>query len=550
LLARLDHLGPAAKEAAQIGAAIGREFPYEVAIAAAPGSEAVVRDGLDRLVGAGLVFQRGLPPAAEYQFKHALVQDSAYGTLLRGPRRRLHERIAIALRDRSRETAERAPEVLAYHLAEAGQLESASGYWLKAGQRAAARSANIEAIAHLTRGIETLSGVADSSERDRLELALQLALGPALMTTRGHNAPASEAAYQSARRLSEQLGDDRARFAAVWGLWLARGSRSNRASRRELADELFRVAERLGDPELLLEAHHGGWATDIAAACYISGDEHVLKGLALYDPEQHGSHALIYGGHDPAVCGKGQRALMLWLLGYPDQAVMEARGGIVIAQTLTHVPSVGHALWWAAIVHQLRRDLPAVLDLAGRLLAIGREHGLGQYEHIGGIMHGWARADLTNVEDGLSELRRAVIAYGGTHRSYYDAVLAEIELRAGHLERARAALNDAAAVSDELGETFWRAGMLCVEGDLLRAQSGDRWQEAEERYREAIAIAREQQAKSLELRAATRLAQTRREHDRAAQARDLLAPVYGWFTEGFDTQDLKEAKALLDTLDA
>jgi adenylate cyclase len=241
---------------------------------------------------------------------------------------------------------------------------------------------------------------------------------------------------------------------------------------------------------------------------------------------------------------------MLWLLGYPDQAVIEAREGIVIAETLTHVPSVGHALWWAAMVHQLRRDLPATLDLAGRLLAIGREHGLGHYENIGAIMHGWACADLANIEEGLSELRRAVIAYGGTQRSYYDAVLAEMELRAGHFERARAALNDAAAISDELGETFWRAGMLCVEGDLLRAQSGDCWHEAEERYREAIAIAREQQAKSLELRAATRLAQAWREHDRAAQARELLAPVYGWFTEGLDTQDLKEAKALLGALDA
>jgi class 3 adenylate cyclase/predicted ATPase len=548
LLARLDRLGPAAKEAAQVGAAIGREFSYQLLIAAALGSKAALRDGLHHLVGAGLVFQRGVPPAAEYQFKHALVRDTAYGTLLRGPRQRLHQRIATALHDQSPEMAERAPEILAHHLAAAGQLDSAAAYWLEAGRRAAARSANIEAITHLTRGIEALRGVTDTAQRARLELALQLALGPAVMSTRGHNAPEAEIAYQEARRLSEQLGDDRAHFASVWGLWLTRGSRSKRSSRRELADELFKAAERLGDRGLLLEAHHAGWATDISGASYISGGEHVRRGLALYDPEQHRSHALIYGGHDPAVCGKGQRAMMLWLLGYPDKAVQEAREGIAFAGTLTHVPSVGHALWFAAMACQLRRDPPAVLDVAERLLAIGIEHGLGQYQAIGGIMHGWACVHLADREEGLSELRRAVICHGGTQRSYFNAILAETELGAGHLERALAALNSAAEISDELGETFWRAGILCVEGDLLRARAADDRRAPEDRYREAIAMARRQQAKSLELRAATRLARLWAEQGRRAEARELLAPVYGWFTEGFGTADLKDAEALLGQL--
>jgi class 3 adenylate cyclase/predicted ATPase len=547
LLGRLERLGSAAKHVAQVGAAIGRNFSYELIAATALLTEPELQDALCRLVGAGLVFQRGVPPAAEYLFKHALVQDTAYGTLLRSSRQRLHERIAAALRDQP-ETAERAPEVLAYHLAAAGQLESAAAHWLEAGRRAAARSANIEAIAHLRRGIGALGGIADTPQRAHRELALQLALGPALMSTRGHNAPEVELAYQRARRLSEQLGDDRARFASVWGVWLTRGSRSSRASRRELVNELFRAAERLGDRELFLEAHHAGWATDMSGAQYNSGREHVLKGLALYDPEQHRSHALTYGGHDPAVCGKGQGAMMLWLLGYPDQAVKEAREGIVLAETLTHVPSVGHALWFAATICQLRRDPPGVLDLAERLLAMAGEHGLGQSQAIGGIMHGWARAHLADIEEGLSELRRAVISHGGTHRSYYTAALAETELRAGYLERAMAALNDAAAISDELGETFWRAGMLCVEGDLVRARSADDPGAAEERYREAITIAQRQQAKSLELRAATRLARLWQEQNRAVEANDVLAPVYGWFTEGFDTPDLKEAKALLDEL--
>jgi class 3 adenylate cyclase/predicted ATPase len=548
LLGRLDRLGPAAKNVAQVGAAIGRDFSYELLAAAVPLAEPGLQEALRRLVEAGLVFQRGVPPVAEYLFKHALVQDTAYNTLLRGPRQALHRRVAEALEQRFPDLVQTRPEVLAHHLAAAGQTKSAATYWLKAGRRAAQRSANIEAIAHLTRGIDALRGVADSSERDRQELALQLAVGPALMSTRGHNAPEVEIAYQGARRLSERLGDDRTRFASVWGLWLSRGSRSKRAFRCELVNELFRAAERLGDRELLLEAHHAGWATDMSGAQYKSGREHVLTGLALYDPEQHRSHALTYGGHDPAVCGKGQGAMMLWLLGYPDQAVTEAREGIVLAETLTHMPSVGHALWFAATACQLRRDTPGVLDLAERLLAMAGEHGLRQSQWIGGIMHGWACAHLADSEEGLSELRRAVISHGGTHRSYYTAVLAETELRAGHLERATAALDDAVAISDALDETFWRAGILCVQGDLIRARSADDWRAAQDRYSEAVAIAREQQAKSLELRATTCLARLWSEKGRRAEARDLLAPVYGWFTEGFDTADLKDAKALLDAL--
>jgi hypothetical protein len=551
LLARLDRLGPAAKEAAQIGAAIGREFSYQLLIAAAPESAAAMRDGLDRLVGAGLVFQRGAPPAAEYQFKHALVQDTAYGTLLRGARQRLHQRIATALGDQSPETAERAPELLAHHLAAAGQLDSAAAQWLEAGRRAAARSANVEAIAHLTRGIEVLGGVADTSERGRQELALQLALGPVLMSTRGFIAP--EPTYRRALELGEQLGDDRARFAAVWGLWRACQSTAGWETRRGLVDELFRTAERLGDRGLLLEAHHAGWATDISMARYISGSEHVLKGLALYDREEHRTHALIYGGHDPAVCGKGQGALALWVLGYPDQAAQYAREGMVFAETLAHVPSVGHALWFAGMAYLLRRDVPAVLDCGERLLALSSEHALAQYQAIGGIMHGWARAYLPDPGQGLPELRRAVTSYftmAGSMVGFLNATLAETELRAGHLEHAAAALHDAAAISDERGETFWRAGMLCIEGDLLRVRSADDWRAAGERYREAMAIARGQQGKSLELRAATRLARLWREENRGAEARDILAPVFGWFSEGFDTPDLKDAKALLMALDA
>jgi len=221
--------------------------------------------------------------------------------------------------------------------------------------------------------------------------------------------------------------------------------------------------------------------------------------------------------------------------------------GIQLAETLTHVPSRGHALWLAAWVYQLRGDAPAVLHFAERLLAICSEHGVGQYQPIGHIMHGWAFAHLVDIDEGLSELRRAP-NIAGTLKTYFNAILAETELRAGNFDLAMTALSDATAICDALGETFWRAGLLCVEGDLVTARSDDDRRAAQKLYCEAIAIAREQQAKSLELRAAMSLARLWGEQGRQGEARELLAPVYGWFTEGFDTADVKDAKALLEQL--
>ena len=363
LMARLDRLGSAAREVAQIGAAIGRDFPYQLLLAASQRGEAKTRAALDRLVAAGLVFQRGGPPAAEYQFKHALIQETAYGTLLRGPRRALHVRIAKAVQEQSPKIVERSPEILAHHLTEAGELDSAATFWLEAGRRASGHSANIEAAAHLARGITGLSELAETPERLRQELALQLALGPVLLSTRGYGAPESRRAYRRAADLAARLGDDRARFAATWGLWITThgGGREDEERLRHLG-ELVQIADRIADPELSLQAHHSAWATWIWGGEFVRSQDHIRQGIALYDPDKHRHHALMYGGHDPGVCGKGQSAVALWALGYPDQAVQTAREGIVLAEGLRHVPSVMHSLWFAAAVCHLRRDLATTRD--------------------------------------------------------------------------------------------------------------------------------------------------------------------------------------------
>jgi class 3 adenylate cyclase len=551
LMARLDRLGPA-KELAQIGAAIGREFSHGLMAAVAGKPEAEVQPALDRLVAAGLLFRQGSPPHATYLFKHALVQDAAYGTLLRGPRQELHARIAAATETGMPERVEREPELLAYHYAEAGQPDTAAGYWLAAGRLAARRSANSEAVAHLRRGIAAVRGLPETVERNRLELALQLALGPALLSSRGFGDAEASTGYQRAAELARRLGDDRDRFAATWGLWItirAKSASDHMRLRLQYLGEMVEAAERTGDAELLLQAHHSSWSTRIWNGEFASASEHVRSGLALYDPERHRHHALMYGGHDPGVCGNGQGAVALWALGWPDRAVQSARESIVLGETLDHLPSLLHSLWFATSVYFLRRQATDVLACSARLLALGSEHGLKLYEAIGGVFHGWALIQQLDAQAGLAELRAAVATYATTahvNLDLYRAILAEAELRAGNFEEGTAVLIQGERSTDE----WWRAGYLRLRGDLLLRGPNDERGAAERLYRQAISVAAGQQAKSLELRAATSLAMLLGEQGRRSEGYAVLAPVYGWFTEGFGTLDLKEAKALLGELHA
>jgi class 3 adenylate cyclase/tetratricopeptide (TPR) repeat protein len=546
LMARLDRLGPAAREMAQTGAAIGREFSYDIVSSVTARPQPDVEAALARLVASGLVFQRGNPPAAEYQFKHALVQDTAYGTLLRGTRQALHEKIAMAIETRAPDKAEREPEILAYHYAEAGSAQRAAGYWLEAGRRAAARSANREAVAHLSRGIEIAASLPEGADAMRLELALQLALGPAVMSIRGFGAQEAEAAYRRSRQLAESLKDYQSLFAAIWGLWLTAGQSMDIDHRKQLVDELFEVAETLKDPALELQAHHVAWATLIFGGDLVKSQEHVRRGLALYDRKLHGGHALLYGGHDPAVCGAGQGALALWMLGYPNQATESGGRAIAFAADLGHQPSLAHALWFAGVAHMMRRDVEAALGMAEQIIALSRDHGLGQYQAIGAIMRGWGRARSGAVEEGLAEMREAL----DVHRAnatvlvgFFATALAEAELLGGHIDEAAAAL--AVAVGTSKHEKAWASDIARVTGDLRLAQDSTAGAAAEEMYGQAISIARGSNAKSLELRAVLRLAQLQIRQGRQQKARELLQPVYSWFAEGLDTADLKEARDLL-----
>jgi class 3 adenylate cyclase/predicted ATPase len=551
LLARLDRLAPV-KEVAQIGATIGREFSHALLAAVADLPESELKAVLDQLVAAELVFRRGTAPDVTYSFKHALVQDAAYSTLLKRRRQQLHARIRHLLEVQFPEIRSTRPEIIAYHSARAGLFERAAIYWLKAGQLAAERSASIEAIAHLTEGIRALSKLGDTPWRTRHELRCQLALGPALLATRGWSTPEAAEAYRRARELCEKLGEDRERFAASWGLWLLHSTRGETRHAHELTKELFEVAERLDDTGLRLQAHHAAWADltwmgDPRTAC-----EHVRKGLALYDPKEHRPHALLYGGHDPGVCGKGQGGLALWLLGHPDQAEQSASEAVHLAEDLRHAPSLAHALFWIALCHQFRQDGPEAWAYSERLIALASEQELALYRACGLITRGWARVRRGEGCEGIRELREGLDFYTEAEvkllLSYFRTVLADCYHRIGKSELALISIDGALSIANQTSEHFWHAAILQLKGDIVLALDHFGEAHAEVCFRAAINLARTQGAKSLELRAATSLARLWRDQGSRAEAHNLLAPVYGWFTEGFGTADLIDAKALLDGL--
>jgi class 3 adenylate cyclase/predicted ATPase len=547
LLARLDRLGPA-KQVAQFGAAIGREFSHELVATVVPLSEVQLGEALDQLVGSELVFRRGLPPRADYVFKHALVQDAAYSTLLRTRRQELHARIAAAL-----ELGQSvAPEMLAHHFGEAGEAKKSADHWLEAGRRALRRSANTEAITHLTKGLTALAGLPKSKEVARSELELELSLGPAVSATRGWSAPEAERAYRRAELLAKELGADRERFDAVWGLWMIHNTGNAPKEARGITDELFQISDRLNDPALRMEAHHAAWACAFTLGDNAATIEHMQQGLGIYKSEKHGAHAFSYGGHDTAVCGKAIGGVSLWVLGYPDQAIRSTGEAIALAESMGHAPSLAHALLFASQCHKYCGDASTVLSMTDRLITLAGEHRLMLYHAIGGVSQGWALAHLGQMDKGLADLRRNLEGYDNDKPKAFSTssriALAEIYLKAGEYAQALNAIDSALRAGEQSGARSWLAGALHIKGEILVSMASPRWPEAETCFKEALQVARTQLAKSLELRAAIGLARLWCLKGRRVDAHEVLAPVHNWFTEGFDTADLKDARALLEEL--
>ncbi|HJY80091.1 MAG TPA: adenylate cyclase, partial [Candidatus Binatia bacterium] len=553
LMARLDRLSTV-REIVQLGATLGREFSYELLHAVFPLDEAILQHGLRQLVEAELVYQRGVAPQVTYFFKHALIQDAAYQSLLKSKRQQLHQQIAQVLEERFPDTKETQSELLAHHYTEAGLIVQAIPYWQKAGERAMQRSANVEAVSHLTKGLELLNTLPDTPERIQQELTLQITLGAPLTATKGYAAREVGQVYTRARELCRQLGETPQLIPVLFGLWRFYLQRAELQTARELGEECLSLAQQLHDPVRLLRAHNTLGVTLFYLAELQAAREHLEQGIALYSPQQR-SLAVV---QDPMVACLSYMAWVLWYLGYPDQALRRSQEALALAQELSHPYSMAQALFFAAELHHLRQEAQVVQERAEAVITLAAEQGFPFWLAQGTSLRGWALVKQgQRREEGIAQIRQGLAVYQSTGaelgRPYYLAELAEACGLVGQAEEGLRMLAEALTAVCKTGE-FSETEICRLTGELTLKQSrvqgleSSFQKEAEECFQKAIEIARRQSAKSLELRAVMSLARLWQSQGKKDEARQMLAEIHGWFTEGFDTKDLQEAKALFQEL--
>jgi class 3 adenylate cyclase/predicted ATPase len=556
LTARLDRLTDA-KGVAQLGAAIGRQFSYELLAAvskrtASVDSRALWRN-LARLVDAGLLFVEHNPRGETYTFKHALIQDAAYESLLRTTRVQYHRHIAQALTEQFSAMVETAPELLAHHYTQAGMIAESVPCWLHAGQRALHASANPEAIAHLTTGLDLLADLPAGQERADVELKFRLALGPAYMAIRGYAAPEVEACYQRARELCRELGDTPQLVPVLHGLWAYHIVRAQHTSAFALGEQVLQLGVSTNDDGLLLQGSMAvGWSHFFLGELE-QAREHLERVLALYDHERHSSHAFIYGDN-PATSARSALASVLWLLGYPDQALRCSEENLAILRSLVQHPySVAFGLTVAAFLRQYLGDPPATRALAEEAVVLSEAHSLAFIVAMASMFEGWARTREGELDEGMAQMRRGLAAQLATGaelaRPYWLWLLAEVCQRTGAAREGLALLDDAEATVEHTHDRYWEAEIHRLRGRLLLATAEPAAPaSAEACYRRALEVARRQGTRSLELRAAVSLSRLWQAAGRHGEARELLAPIYERFTEGLDHPELREAAALLAEL--
>jgi predicted ATPase/class 3 adenylate cyclase len=569
LAARIDRLPPEEKALLQTLAVIGKEFSLNLLKKVVDQPEEELQRLLSHLQTREFIYEQPAFPDVEYIFKHALTQEVAYNSLLQERRKGLHERTAQAIEEVHHYRLEDHYSELAHHYSRSGNTQKAVEYLQLAGQQAIERSANTEAITHLTTALELLKALPDTSERARQELTLHIALGAPLQATKGYAAPEVGAVYDGARKLCQQLGETPQLFPVLFGLWVFHTVRAEHETARELARHLLSLAQSLQDSALLLEAHHALGQTLFFLGELTPARAHLEQVITLYDPHQHHVLAFRYGAADPGVFCRDFAAYVLWLLGYPDQALKRSYEALALARELSHPPSLASSLSHSAMLHHFRREVQTTQEQVEAIMALAQEQGFPFWLAVGHMWQGWGLAEQGQGAQGITRIHQGLAAARATGtrqgEGYAAALLAEAYGKAEQPEEGLTVLARALAAVDKTKERFYEAELYRLKGTLTlqakvktslgqvkgsqnKSENGNPELEVEECFHKAIEIARLQQAKSLELRAVVSLSQLWQRQGKREEARRMLAEVYGWFTEGFDTVDLKEAKALLEEL--
>jgi class 3 adenylate cyclase/predicted ATPase len=557
LMSRLDRLG-SAKAVAQIGAAIGREFSHALLASVAGKSEAELNAALERLVAAGLLFRQGVAPNATYQFNHALVQDAAYGALLRDQRRAIHARIAETLEVQFAEIADSRPELLARHTTQAGLPDKAAVLWAKAGRRSLARSALIEAAEQLSRALAQLALLPRTRSVRHEQIKIQIDLSNALIHTKGHASPETKASFQTARSWVEEaeaageaVDDPLVLFSVLYGFWVGNRMAFKGDVANDLARQFYDLAEAHGATVPRMIAHLIMGISLALVGNSADGRTHLDQVVAMYEPSQHRSLATRFG-HDVRMTAYSWRALALWMLGCADGAADDVRRALEDAHEIEHAATSMFALSHGSLAHVLRRDAASAAKLADDLVALAQEKGSLYWKSYGLMLQAWLMADGGAVAEAIPNVISATDAMRSTgataYAPWYLAFLAQAHADRGELAEARRRIAEALAIAETTGETWCEADIHRIAGEIALAPPDRNPETAEAHFERALRVARQQKATSFELRAATAIARLRHDSGRGREGRDLLGDVLGRFTEGFGTRDLIEAKTLLDML--
>ena len=574
LAARIDRLAPDEKTLLQQLAVIGREFPLSLVQRVVSQPEEELYRLLAALQRKEFLYEQPAFPEVEYIFKHTLTQEVAYGSILQERRKVLHEQTARAIEALNRATLDDHYSELAHHYTRSGNTEKAVEYLHLAGQQAVQRSANVEAITHLTTALDLLKTLPDTRERAQHELMLHLTLGVPLQATRSVSSPEVGATYTRARELCQQIEETRQLFPVLFGLRTFHQVRGELLTARELGEQLLGLAQKEQDPAFLVEAYRALGTTFFLLGEFGAAQTHLEQGLTLYDAQRHHSQVFLYS-MEPGVFGLSYAAWVLWQLGYPDQALQKSTAARTLAQELSYPFSLAAARVYAAMSHQLRRERALTQEWAEAAITLASEQGFPLWLALGTILQGWALAEQGQSEAGITQIRQGLATYqaigAGAFQPYHLVLLAEAYGKGGQVEEGLATLAEALTVVDKTGERFYEAELYRLKGTLTLEARGWRLetsspslqapslkplvspavaQEAEGYFLKAIEIAQRQQAKSLELRAVMSLARLWQQQGKQKEAHQMLSDIYNWFTEGFDTKDLQEARALIEELSA